>query len=156
MNKDRASLKEVNAHEFRECRYGRRNKHREKNGDNCVATTGVRELPEQEGCCSCGHWKNAHPFNSSYGIKFCFHLFFNFFFFFYFTILYWFCHMLTWICHGCTWVPNPEPPSHLPPHIISLEMKNKSIFCLKKYFNIIHHCYIFQLCYKFLFTFLLI
>lgn len=30
MNKDRASLKEVNAHEFRERRYGRRNKHREK------------------------------------------------------------------------------------------------------------------------------
>ena len=38
--------------------------------------------------------------------------------FFYFTILYWFCHTLTWICHGCTWVPNPEPPSHHPPHII--------------------------------------
>ena len=40
---------------------------------------------------------------------------------FYFTILYWFCHTLTWIGHGCTWVPNPEPPSHLPPHIISLD-----------------------------------
>ena len=39
---------------------------------------------------------------------------------FYFTMLYWFCHTLTWIHHGCTWVPNPEPPSHLPPHIISL------------------------------------
>ena len=39
---------------------------------------------------------------------------------FYFTILYWFCHTLTWICHGCTWVPNPEPPSHLPPHTISV------------------------------------
>ena len=38
-----------------------------------------------------------------------------------FTILYWFCHTLTWIRHGCTWVPNPEPPSHLPPHIISLD-----------------------------------
>ena len=37
-----------------------------------------------------------------------------------FTILYWFCHTLTWISHGCTWVPNPEPLSHLPPHIISL------------------------------------
>ena len=52
---------------------------------------------------------------------------FNFFIFlififtlFYFTKLYWFWHTLTWICHGCTWVPNPEPPSHLPPHIISL------------------------------------
>ena len=40
---------------------------------------------------------------------------------FYFAILYWFCHTLTWIHHGCTWVPNPEPPSHLPPHIISLD-----------------------------------
>ena len=38
-----------------------------------------------------------------------------------FTILYWFCHKLTWISHGCTWVPNPEPPSPLPPHIISLD-----------------------------------
>ena len=38
----------------------------------------------------------------------------------YFTILYWFCHTSTWICHGCTHVPNPEPPSHLPPHTIPL------------------------------------
>ena len=45
---------------------------------------------------------------------------FFFFTLFYFTILYWFCHTSTWIHHGCTWVPNPEPPSHLPPHIISL------------------------------------
>ena len=37
-----------------------------------------------------------------------------------FTILYWFCHTSTWICHGCTHVPNPEPPSHHPPHTISL------------------------------------
>ena len=49
-------------------------------------------------------------------------IFFSCFFFllFYFTILYWFCHTLTWIHHGRTWVPNPEPPSHLHPHIISL------------------------------------
>ena len=39
----------------------------------------------------------------------------------YFTILYWFCHTLTWIHHGCIWTPNPESPSHLPPHIISLD-----------------------------------
>ena len=39
----------------------------------------------------------------------------------YFTILYWFCHTLTWICHGCTRAPNSESPSHLPPHIISLD-----------------------------------
>ena len=73
MNKDHTSLKEVNAHEFHECRYGCRNNLGE-NGENCVVTTYVRELPEQEGCCSCGHWKNAHPFNSSCGIKFCLHL----------------------------------------------------------------------------------
>ena len=40
---------------------------------------------------------------------------------FYFTILYWFCHSLTWIHHRCTWVPKHEPPSHLAPHIISLD-----------------------------------
>ena len=45
--------------------------------------------------------------------------FFNFTLF-YFTILYWFCHTSAWIRHRCTWVPNPEPPSHLPPHTISL------------------------------------
>ena len=39
---------------------------------------------------------------------------------FYFIILYWFCHTLTWIHHGCTCVPKCEPPSHLPPHNISL------------------------------------
>ena len=44
-----------------------------------------------------------------------------FFTLFCFTILYWFCHTSTWIRHGYTWVPNPEPPSHLPPHIISLD-----------------------------------
>ena len=43
-----------------------------------------------------------------------------FYLFFYFTILYWFCHTSTWIHHRCTHVPNPEPPSHLPPHTISL------------------------------------
>ena len=38
----------------------------------------------------------------------------------YFTILCWFCHTSTWIHQGCTRVPNPEPPSHLPPHTIPL------------------------------------
>ena len=42
------------------------------------------------------------------------------FYFFYFTILYWFCHTSTCIRHRCTRVPNPEPPSHLPPHTIPL------------------------------------
>ena len=31
-----------------------------------------------------------------------------------------FCHTLTWISHGFTCGPHPEPPSHLPPHPISL------------------------------------
>ena len=56
-------------------------------------------------------------------IYMCFFLFFKFYFIFtlfYFTILYWFCHTSTWTRHGCTWVPNPEPPSHLPSHTISL------------------------------------
>ena len=48
----------------------------------------------------------------------CFHLLFIYFF--YLTILYWFCHTSTWIHHGCTHVPNPEPPSHLPPCTIPL------------------------------------
>ena len=49
-------------------------------------------------------------------------LFFLIFIFtlFYFTILYWFCHTLTWIHHRCTCIPKHEPPSHLPPHNISL------------------------------------
>ena len=45
------------------------------------------------------------------------------FFLFYFILLYntvWFCHTSTWIHHGCICVPNPEPPSHLPLHTISL------------------------------------
>ena len=51
-----------------------------------------------------------------------FFFFFNFIFtLFYFTILYWFCHTLIWIHHGCIRAPNPESPSHLPPHIISLD-----------------------------------
>ena len=53
-------------------------------------------------------------------IKFYFFLIFIFTLF-YFTILSWFCHTLTWIHDGCTWVPSPEPRSHLPSHIISLD-----------------------------------
>ena len=29
-----------------------------------------------------------------------------------------FCHTLTWISHECTCIPHPDPPSHLPPHLI--------------------------------------
>ena len=48
MNKDCTSLKEMNAYEFHECRYGCKNKQGE-NGDGCVMTTCEMELPEQEG-----------------------------------------------------------------------------------------------------------
>ena len=66
-------------------------------------------------------WNNSQ--NNISKCKFHFFIFFKKFIFtlFYFTILYWFCHTLTWIRHGCTWVPKHEPPSHLPPHIISLD-----------------------------------
>ena len=57
-------------------------------------------------------------------ISFIWSCFLSFIFFklylIYFTILHWFWYTSTWICHGCTWVPNPESPSHLAPHIISL------------------------------------
>ena len=52
---------------------------------------------------------------------FIFIFYFFIFTLFYFTILYWFCHTLTWIHHRCIQAPNPESPSHLPPHIISLD-----------------------------------
>ena len=44
-------------------------------------------------------------------------------FYFYFILLYntvLVCHTLTWIHHRCTCDPKHEPPSHLPPHSISL------------------------------------
>ena len=59
-------------------------------------------------------WKNTKELYFLLFLMFIFTLF-------YFKILYWFCHTFTWICHRCTWVPNPEPLSHLPPHIISLD-----------------------------------
>ena len=34
--------------------------------------------------------------------------------------MYWFCHTSTCIRHRCIRVPNPEPPSHRPPHTIPL------------------------------------
>ena len=57
-----------------------------------------------------------------WAVPFLFLFFLNFIFtLFYFTILYSFCHTLTWIHHGCIRAPIPESPSHLPPHIISLD-----------------------------------
>ena len=63
-------------------------------------------------------------------------IFFSFFKinFFYFTILYWFCHTLTWIHHECTCVPNPNPPSHIPPHPIPLGLPSAPehpVSCIK-------------------------
>ena len=54
--------------------------------------------------------------------------FFKIYFFFSFIFISWrlitlqycsgFCHTLTWISHGFTCVPHPDPPSHLPPHLM--------------------------------------
>ena len=33
-----------------------------------------------------------------------------------------FCHTLTWISHGFPCVPHPDPPSHLPLHLIPLAL----------------------------------
>ena len=71
-------------------------------------------------------WKNSlflsevNLLTFGFGFCFCFFFFSFIYLIFYFTILYWFCHTLTWICHGCISVPQLEPPSHLPPHPISL------------------------------------
>ena len=70
-----------------------------------------------------------HTCGQDFFASLVFSIFFLIFIFtlFYFTILYWFCHTLTWIHHGCTWVSKHEPPSHLPPHIISLDQPAPSI-----------------------------
>ena len=57
-------------------------------------------------------------------------LFFFFLFFFPFNFISWrlinlqycsgFCHTLTWISRGFTCIPHPDPPSHLPLHLIPL------------------------------------
>ena len=67
------------------------------------------------------HWIPVSAKPSSMADMFLFLFLILIFTLFYFAILYWFCHTLTWIRHGCTWVPKHEPPSHLPPHIISLD-----------------------------------
>ena len=72
---------------------------------------------------------NKHPNQKLFFISF---IFLNLCIYFleanYFTILYWFCHTLTWISHGCTCVPHPEPPSHLPPHPIPLDLSQCTSF----------------------------
>ena len=35
-----------------------------------------------------------------------------------------FCHTLTWISHGFTCIPHPDPPSHLPLHLIPLGLSS--------------------------------
>ena len=54
-----------------------------------------------------------------------FFFFFIYFYYFeanYFTTLQWvlsyICHTLTWISHGIACIPHPDPPSHLPLHLI--------------------------------------
>ena len=57
-------------------------------------------------------------------------LFFFYFFIFSFICISWrlitlqycggFCHTLTWISHRFTRIPHPNPPSHLPLHLIPL------------------------------------
>ena len=69
--------------------------------------------------------KSVVPYNPfikkwAFFIYFLFVLFNLNFYFYFILILYWFWHTLTWISHGCTWTTKHEPPSHLPPHIISL------------------------------------
>ena len=90
----------------------------------------VFSLPLLRSPTACSPWKpgwcssNVNQITSLLYLEsskgFLFYLENNFFFFFYFTIFYWFCHTSTWIHHGCTCVPNPEPPSHLPPYTIPL------------------------------------
>ena len=56
--------------------------------------------------------------------------YFIFFIFFQFIFISWrlitlqycsgFCHTLTWISHGVTCISHPDPPSHLPLHLIPL------------------------------------
>ena len=60
----------------------------------------------------------------------CYNSYNSYFYFFPFIFISWrlitlqhcsdFCHTLTWISHGFTCIPHPNPPSHLPLHLIPL------------------------------------
>ena len=54
------------------------------------------------------------------GIGFMAFLFFYFYLFIIFFYCSGFCHTLKWNSHGFTCVPHPDPPSHLPLHLIPL------------------------------------
>ena len=41
-----------------------------------------------------------------------------------------FCHTLKWNSHGFTCVPHPDPPSHLPLHPITKDLKWPCLKCL--------------------------
>ena len=45
-----------------------------------------------------------------------------FFYYYYFFYCIGFCHTLKWNSHGFTCVPHPNPPSHLPLHLIPLRI----------------------------------
>ena len=42
-----------------------------------------------------------------------------------------FCHTLKWNSHGITCVPHPDPPSHLPLHLIPLGLPSTLVSCIQ-------------------------
>ena len=94
-------------------------------GSSVQGTSQARilESESESVCCSVVLTLCCFFFFKQYLIVFIYFFNFDFFSFtlFYFTILCWFCHTLTRIHHGCIHAPNPESPSHLPPHIITLD-----------------------------------
>ena len=59
-------------------------------------------------------------------------LIFLHFIFYYFFICSEFCHTLKWNSHGFTCAPHPDPPSHLPLHLLPLAFPSapcQSAFC---------------------------
>ena len=62
------------------------------------------------------------PCGFFYGLDYFYFLFFFHFFIIYlfFFVCGGFCHTLKWNSHGFTCVPHPDPPSHLPLHLLPL------------------------------------